>query len=85
MAFYESQITDKIYHGCASRYSNGARKLIDFEKCERCLIPTSKSFWKETTDIRMQIRNSTKKDNLFLECLNILKFTRLVFQNTIKK
>ena len=48
MALYESQITDKIYHECATRYSNGERKLIDFEKCERCLIPTSKPFWKET-------------------------------------
>ena len=30
----ERQITDKIYHGCATRYSNGERKVIDFEKGE---------------------------------------------------
>ena len=30
----EGQITDKIYHGCATRYSNGERKVIDFEKGE---------------------------------------------------
>ena len=53
---------DKIYHGCATRHANGERKLIDFEKCAMCLVPTSDPFWKEPTDIyRMQARNSTKK------------------------
>ena len=37
----ERQISDKIYHGCATRYSDGERKLIDFGKGERCSIPTS--------------------------------------------
>ena len=32
----EGQITEKIYQGCATRYSDGKRKLIDFEKGERC-------------------------------------------------
>ena len=32
----EGQITDKIYQGCATRYSDDKRKLIDFEKGERC-------------------------------------------------
>ena len=31
-----NKITDKIYHGSQTRYANGERKLIDFEKCEKC-------------------------------------------------
>ena len=31
----QKMITDKIYHGCATRYTNGKRKLIDFENGER--------------------------------------------------
>ena len=46
MALYESRVTDKIYHGCTTRFANGERKLIDFEKCERCLILTSNCFLK---------------------------------------
>ena len=59
----EEQITDKIYYGCAAWYSNGERELIDFEKGEKCLIPTSNPFWlKEIpTDCRLQMRSSTKK------------------------
>ena len=38
---FEGQITDKIYHGSATRYANGERKLINFEKCERCLLPNA--------------------------------------------
>ena len=52
----EGQITDKIYYGCATqRYSNGERKLIDFENGERCLIPTSSPFWSKEipTDCRL--------------------------------
>ena len=37
-------ITDKIYHGCATGYLNGERKLIDFEKCEKCLVPALEPF-----------------------------------------
>ena len=62
-----NKITDKIYHGCATRYANGERKLIDFEKCDMCLVPMSDPFWKEPTDIyRMQTRNSTKKRQLLV-------------------
>ena len=34
-------IMGKIYHGCATRYANGKRKLIHFEKCDLYLVPTS--------------------------------------------
>ena len=55
-------ITDKIYHGCVTRYTNDERKPIDFEKCDMCLVPTPDPFWKEPTNIyRMKTRNSTKK------------------------
>ena len=58
-------ITDKIYHGCATRYSNGERKLIDFEKGERCIYATSNPFWKEpNTCYRMKRRKSTKNRQL---------------------
>ena len=62
-----NKITDKIFHGCSTRYANGERKLIDFEKCDMCLVPTSDLFWKEPTDIyRMQTRNSTKRRELLV-------------------
>ena len=61
-----NKITNKIYHGCQTRYANGERKLIDFEKCEKYLMPTSEPFWKEPTDCRMQTRNSTKKRQLIV-------------------
>lgn len=35
------KITDKMYHGCAAHY---AKKLIDFEKGERCICATSYPF-----------------------------------------
>ena len=59
------KITDKIYHGCMWRYANGERKLIDFEKGERCICATSNSFWKEPRDYYcMQTRKSTKNRQL---------------------
>ena len=74
MALYKSRITDKIYHGCATRYANAKRKLIDFEKCERCLIPTSNPFWKEPSDTyRMQTRNSTKRRQLIVGPFKYIK------------
>ena len=54
-------ITGKISHGCATRHSNGERKLIDFEIGERCLIPSAKPFWSIPTGCYMQTRSSTKK------------------------
>ena len=63
----EGQITDKIYYGCATqRYSNGERKLTDFENGERCLIPTSSPFWSKEipTDSRLQTRSATKKETI---------------------
>ena len=32
--------TDKIYHGCATRHSGGARLLVDFAKGEKCICAT---------------------------------------------
>ena len=62
-----NKITDKIYHSCATRYANGERKLIDFEKYDMYLVPTSDPFWKEPTSFyRMQPRNSTKKRELLV-------------------
>ena len=64
----DGKITDKIYHGCATRYSNGEGKLIDFEKEERCICATSYPFCRETnTCNRMQTRESTKNRQLIKE------------------
>ena len=62
----KGQILDKIYHGYAKRYSNGKRKLIDFENGERCLIPTSHPFWSNEipTGCCLQTRSSTKQREL---------------------
>ena len=62
----EGQIMDKIYHVCATGYSNGERKLIDFEKGKRCLIATSQQFWSKEIpkDCSLQTRSSTKKRRL---------------------
>ena len=61
----DEKVTDKIYHGCATRYANGKKKLIDFEKGERCICATSYPFWrKPNTLYRMQKRKSTKNRQL---------------------
>ena len=60
---FEGQITDKIYHGCTTRYANGEKKLIDFEKCKRCLLPTSEP---NTKACCIQKRNSTKNRILII-------------------
>ena len=61
----DGTVTDKIYHGCAPRFSNGERKLIDFEKGECCICATANPFWKEpNTCYRMQTRESTKNRQL---------------------
>ena len=71
MALYESRITDKIYHGCATRYPNGERKLIDLE---RYLIPTLNPFWKQPSGTyRMQTKNSTKKRQLIVGPFKYIK------------
>ena len=71
----KGQITDKIYHGCSTRYSNGKRKLIDFEKGEKCLIPTSFPFWSKEipTDWCLQMRSSTKKRQLVKGLFKVAK------------
>ena len=61
----DGKITEKTYHGCATRYSNGKRKLIDFEKGERWICDTSYPIWREpNTCYRMQTRESTKNRQL---------------------
>ena len=71
IALFETRITNKIYDGCATRYANGKRKLIDFEKCGRYLLPTSEPFWEQLSDThRMQTRNSTKKRPLIVGLFN---------------
>ena len=59
-----NKITDKIYHGCETRYANDERKLIDFEKCEKCQVSTSEPFWKKPTECCMETRNLTKERQL---------------------
>ena len=59
-----NKITDKIYHGCQTRYANDERKLINFEKCKKCQVSTSESFWKKPTECCMETRNLTKKRQL---------------------
>lgn len=61
----EGQILDKIYHGYGKRYSNGKRKLIDFENGERC-FPASDPFWSNQipTGCCLQTRSSTKQRQL---------------------
>ena len=44
----DGTITDKIYHGYSTRYTSGERKLIDFEKGERCICAKSYPFWRKT-------------------------------------
>ena len=74
MALFNSRITNEIYHGCTTRYANGKRKLIDFCKCERCLIPTSNPFWKQPSDsYLMQTTNSTKKRQLIIGWFEYIK------------
>ena len=71
----ESSITDKICHGCATRYKNGERKLIHFEKGEKCLMPTSCPFWSKDIpqDRTMETRSSTKKRRLIKGPFKIVK------------
>ena len=71
-----NKVTDEIYHGYATRYANGKRKPIDFEKCDMCLVPTSDPFWREPTDIYyIQTRNSTKKRQLLVGPFKVNKIT----------
>ena len=71
----EGQKTDKIYRSCATKYSNGDRKLYDFEKGELCLIPTSQPFWSKEipTDCCLQTRSSTKMRRLIKGPFKIVK------------
>ena len=39
---FPDQNMDCIYHGCATRYSDGTTEII--EKGEKCLIATNKCF-----------------------------------------
>ena len=71
---FEGQIKDKIYHDCATRYANAKRKLINFKKCERYLLPISEPFWKQpdTEGCCVQIKNSAKKRILIVGLLKTI-------------
>ena len=61
----DGTITDEIYHGCASRYWSGERKLIDFEKGKRCICATANPLSKDPNSCYwMQIGESTKNIQL---------------------
>ena len=57
----KGSVTDKIYHGCTTGQANSEKKLIDFKKGESCLLPTKDPFWAEPRNLKMQTRNSEKK------------------------
>ena len=58
----KGKIMDKIYHGCATRYSNGERLLVNFGNGEKCIIPKSNLFWsKGLLNSHLQMRTSTKQ------------------------
>ena len=40
----EGKLTDRIYHGCYTRYANGEGKLIDLKKDERYICVTKNPF-----------------------------------------
>ena len=71
----EGQIMDKIYHGCATRYSNRKRKLFDFEKGKLCLILMSQPFLSKEipTESRLQTRSSTKRRQLIKGPFKVVK------------
>ena len=58
--------SDKIYHGCFNKNSDGTNKLI--KKGEKCLKLTHFPFWKCPWDVpngsvtRAQEKKKTKKD-----------------------
>ena len=86
MALYKSQFTDKIYHGCATRYLNGKGKLIDLEKCEICLIPMQNHYGKNQWALEYkQGAKQKKKDKLFLDRLNILNIYNISILKYNKK
>ena len=43
--------TDKIYYGCATRYSDKIRLLIAFENGKKCNCATSNPYWKDLSTI----------------------------------
>ena len=45
----------RIYHGCFRKNKDGTNRII--ANCERCLIPTSKLFWKDINDIPAGVKN----------------------------
>lgn len=78
------KITDKMYHGCAAHY---AKKLIDFEKGERCICATSYPFWREPDSFYpIQERESTENRQLIKGPIEyVWKFTIIDYLNKIKQ
>ena len=71
----EGSITDKISHSCATKYKNGKRKLIYFERGKKCLMLTYCPFWSEhiPLDCTMETSSSTKKRRLIKGPFKIVK------------
>ena len=48
---HEGSVTDKIYRGGATRYSNGTRMLTDFEKGEKRICAIANPYWVGQEDV----------------------------------
>ena len=83
----EGSITNKIYHGCAIGCANEEKKLIDFGKGDRCLLPTNDPLWMEPRNLEMQTRNSEKKRPLLHLTFTTVKrlLEEKLLLNTIKQ
>ena len=56
-----------IYHSCELVNVDGTRKLIDFERGERCIRARDYPFWKRLEDcehIDVRTRSVVKRDRL---------------------
>ena len=57
----------KIYHGCDLVNVDGTRKLIEFERGERCIRASDYPFWKSLEDCEhtgVKIRYVIRRDRL---------------------
>ena len=55
----------KIYHGCGLVNVDGTRKLIKFERGERCIWASDYPFWKRLQDCKhtgIKTRSIVKRD-----------------------
>ena len=66
---------DKIYYGCTKGYLDGLHVVI--KKDEKCLIPTTVSFWKDSPNVinTVKTRSQTEKQKIIgwksmMNCFN---------------